>query len=150
MANIGERIKQVRKDAKLSQVDFAKTLEVTQGFLSGLEKGRYQPTAEFLIRVTTIYQVDANWLLSEEDNNVGSEKSVTQIANKNGAIQVGGKVHIGGDSNIQIGNRSARGPKISSKSTNQKDLVTIDKVIEVLEDYVAPKVIQEIRTRLTD
>ena len=64
MTDIGERIKQIRKEAKLSQHDFAQSIEVSQGFLSNIEKGRHQATVELLIRITNTYEVDANWLLS--------------------------------------------------------------------------------------
>jgi transcriptional regulator with XRE-family HTH domain len=64
MTTIGERIKKLRKDAGLSQVKFCAALEVTQSFLSGLEKGRYQPTVALLIRIANIYRPDANWLLT--------------------------------------------------------------------------------------
>lgn len=60
---IGHRIQLVRKNTGLSQVVFAKSLDLSQGFLSNLEKGRYQPTPEILIRITIIYHIDANWLL---------------------------------------------------------------------------------------
>lgn len=60
---IGHRIQLVRKNTGLSQVAFAKSLDLSQGFLSNLEKARYQPTPEILIRIASIYHVDANWLL---------------------------------------------------------------------------------------
>lgn len=68
MTNIGDRIKKSRKDAGLSQSDFAASIGVTQGFLSGLEKGRYQPTADTLICIANIYQVDAAWLLTGKES----------------------------------------------------------------------------------
>lgn len=64
--NIGERIQLVRKSTGLSQVKFAESLELSQGFLSNLEKGRYQPTPEILIRITSKYRINANWLLVGE------------------------------------------------------------------------------------
>lgn len=75
MANIGERIKKIRKEAGLSQVDFAESIDVTQGFLSGLEKGRYQPTADTLICITNIYKIDATWLLTGEEKTIVAEES---------------------------------------------------------------------------
>lgn len=68
MTTIGERIKKLRKDAGLSQAKFSTTLGLTQSFLSGLEKGRYQPTVTLLIRVANIYKPDALWLLTGESS----------------------------------------------------------------------------------
>lgn len=68
MTTIGERIKKLRKDAGLSQVKFSAALGLTQSFLSGLEKGRYQPTVALLIRVANIYKPDAHWLLTGESS----------------------------------------------------------------------------------
>lgn len=75
MTTIGERIKKLRKDAGLSQVKFCAALEVTQSFLSGLEKGRYQPTVALLIRIANIYQPDVNWLLT----GVGSANEAPKV-----------------------------------------------------------------------
>ena len=62
--DIGGRIRDTRKRAGLSQVDFAASLAITQGFLSAVETGKNQPTAELLTRLANIYQADINWLLT--------------------------------------------------------------------------------------
>lgn len=64
MANIGDRIRFVRKNKGFSQIEFSSQLEITQSFLSGLERGRYQPTTDVLSRLANIYGVDINWLLT--------------------------------------------------------------------------------------
>lgn len=74
MTTIGERIKKLRKDAGLSQAKFSTTLGLTQSFLSGLEKGRYQPTVALLIRVANIYKPDAHWLLTGEGSTSEAHK----------------------------------------------------------------------------
>lgn len=74
MTTIGERIKKLRKDAGFSQAKFSTTLGLTQSFLSGLEKGRYQPTVALLIRVANIYKPDAHWLLTGESSTSEAHK----------------------------------------------------------------------------
>lgn len=74
MDDIGGRIRETRKSARLSQVDFATSLAITQSFLSAVETGKNQPTAELLTRLANIYNTDINWLLT------GKGKGLTQRA----------------------------------------------------------------------
>lgn len=75
----------VRKTNGLSQVDFASSLGITQGFLSGLETGRNQPTADMLTRMANIYQTNINWLLTGEEN-TGAGAAENAISDEDPAI----------------------------------------------------------------
>jgi len=81
--NIGERIKLIRKNKGLSQKDFAKKLNLTQGFLSNIEKGRHNPTAEVLNRIANTCDINGHWLLTGEGNMFKEEGSVlgTRVTN---------------------------------------------------------------------
>jgi transcriptional regulator with XRE-family HTH domain len=57
-------VRTVREKKKLSQIDFAKKLGVSQGFLSKIENGESQITMELAKKLHKEYKVPANKLLS--------------------------------------------------------------------------------------
>lgn len=60
------RIKQIRNAQNLTQQAFAKSLGIAQGFLSELEKGKYEPTQTILMAICYLYQINIDWLLTGE------------------------------------------------------------------------------------
>lgn len=66
MERIGHRIKQLRKSAKLSQVEFARRLSVTQSSISRYESLAGEPDTAFLAKLCERFHVNLNWLLTGE------------------------------------------------------------------------------------
>ena len=64
---IGERIKIVRKSNKMSQVEFAESLNVTKQAVSNWENNNVQPSADVIRTVALKYQVSADFLLELDD-----------------------------------------------------------------------------------
>lgn len=93
MSDIGEKIKDVRKKAGRSQVEFAASLEITQGFLSAIENGKNQPTAEFLTRMANIYQTDINWLLTGKESAPQIQKDIPTTKAES-AIETASNAHF--------------------------------------------------------
>jgi transcriptional regulator with XRE-family HTH domain len=73
MSGIGYRIKCIRKENNLNQVQFAKSIGISQGNLSEIEMGNTNPSAETLISIRTQYNVNLNWLLT----GLNSEDGIT-------------------------------------------------------------------------
>jgi len=63
---ISKRLKDVRKQLKLSQAQMADILGVSQGFYAGMESGRYTIKIEYIICITNKYDIDTNWFLTGE------------------------------------------------------------------------------------
>ena len=63
MKNIGERIKEIRKENGLSQQAFGKVLAVSQDTVSLWENGKSLPTAEFLIAMAQTFPVSVDYIL---------------------------------------------------------------------------------------
>lgn len=61
--NIGERIKEVRKEMKMSQVEFSKILGITQDKLSKYENEKIKPPIKVLLEISRNFNVSLNWLL---------------------------------------------------------------------------------------
>lgn len=61
-----EHIKHQREELKLSQSEVAKQLSVTRQTISNWENGKSYPSMEMLIKVSEVYQVSIDSLLSED------------------------------------------------------------------------------------
>lgn len=65
----GERLSDYRRDQKLTQDDLAEMLDVTEGFVSKLERGRKQPSGALAARIEGIAGIPAaDWFSVDEDN----------------------------------------------------------------------------------
>ena len=64
---IGNRIKEIRVDNKLSQLAFGKILSVSQDTVSLWENGKSVPTAELLIEIATKFDVSVDYILCLKD-----------------------------------------------------------------------------------
>jgi SOS-response transcriptional repressor LexA len=53
--SIGEQIKRVRRDHKLTQKQFSASLGIAQGFLCAIERGRKKPSTTLLIAIQHLY-----------------------------------------------------------------------------------------------
>ncbi|MBO2946180.1 helix-turn-helix transcriptional regulator [Paenibacillus sp. F411] len=69
--DIVHKIKCIRKENNLNQVQFAKSIGISQGNLSEIEMGNSNPSAETLISIRTQYNVNLNWLLTGVDTDDG-------------------------------------------------------------------------------
>ena len=63
---MNSRFKQIRKEAKLSQIDFAKRLDVSQNYIYLLEAGKNPVTDKMVKEVCREFHVDENWLRTGE------------------------------------------------------------------------------------
>jgi len=61
---IHERFKKIRKNLGLSQSELAEILEVKQGVLSDIERGRIEPSKNIVVKLIENFDIDANWLLT--------------------------------------------------------------------------------------
>ncbi len=62
--SISKRIKQLRAEKKLSQVQLSKQLEVSQASVSQYENGTRSPDSSFLTKLCERYEINLNWLLT--------------------------------------------------------------------------------------
>ncbi len=66
MNNIGERIKNLRKRKNLNQNEFSKTIGISQGALSDIEKNKSKPSVDTIIAISKHFNISTNWLLTGE------------------------------------------------------------------------------------
>ncbi len=60
---IAKRIKEIRKDAGLSQAKFGEKIFVSQDTVSLWEQGKSLPTTEFVIAIAKTFKVSADYIL---------------------------------------------------------------------------------------
>src|SRR5260221_9910074 len=63
MSALTERIQQRRKQLRMSQIDLAESLDMSQTQVSRYELGQNSPTAEVLINLSRVLDVRVEWLL---------------------------------------------------------------------------------------
>lgn len=67
MTNIGNRIKEIRVENKLTQKQMGAILSVSQDTVSLWETGKSLPTAEFLISMAKNFNVTVDYILCLTD-----------------------------------------------------------------------------------
>lgn len=64
---LNERIRKLRLERNLSQVDLAKKLNVTKQSVSNWENDNIQPSIEMLVKLAEAFSVSTDYLLGLED-----------------------------------------------------------------------------------
>ena len=67
MLEIGKRIKEIRRENKLSQKELGELLSVSQDTVSLWETGKSVPTAEFLIELSIRFEISVDYILCLKD-----------------------------------------------------------------------------------
>lgn len=67
MPKFSERLKQLRTDAGLSQMDFAKLIKLSKSSVNMYERGEREPSLETLERIADYFNVDMDYLLGKSD-----------------------------------------------------------------------------------
>jgi len=65
---VGARLKAIRKKLKLSQKEFAASLDISASYLSEIESGKTKPGFNFTVLIYEKYNVNPGWLLVNEDD----------------------------------------------------------------------------------
>ena len=63
---LNERIKQLRTDRGLSQVELAQKLGVSKQSVSNWENDNIQPSIEMLLKISHVFSVSTDFLLGED------------------------------------------------------------------------------------
>lgn len=83
MLTIGEKIKNIRKSNNLTQIEFAKSLGISQTHISKIEKNIEVPSNQLLTFISYRYCVNIDWLNNKSDEQtleLGAERE--QYINK--------------------------------------------------------------------
>ena len=62
LIDLGQRLKNVRKELLKTQKEMAETLGIAPNYLSEIEGGKTNPGAEFFLRLTALFNVNIGYL----------------------------------------------------------------------------------------
>ncbi|WP_126990601.1 helix-turn-helix domain-containing protein [Candidatus Kurthia intestinigallinarum] len=65
---LGDRLKKLRKEKKLTQQDLASKINVTHVSISGYESGRRSPDTDTLQKLADYFEVSTDYLLGRSDS----------------------------------------------------------------------------------
>ncbi|HCC37015.1 MAG TPA: hypothetical protein DEQ14_05080 [Treponema sp.] len=91
MSDICQRLTSIRETLGLNQSNFASELNIKRPTLAGYEKGTFPPSAEYLLKIREIYDVNIDWLLTGEGTpflKEGIETAVSLLPSKHGKIPI--------------------------------------------------------------
>ena len=69
MIDLGSKLKNLRENSKLLQIDVAKALQISNRTLSDYERNRSEPDIDMLKKLTVFYNVSIDSLLNELKQN---------------------------------------------------------------------------------
>ncbi len=71
---LGERIRLLRRRSEMTQGELAKRLEISQSAVGMYEQGRREPPYNLLIKISKLFNVKLDWLLSD-----GTEQETREL-----------------------------------------------------------------------
>lgn len=70
---IGERIKHLREESKITQAELAKEIGVSPGNVGDWERGRAKPGFDASLALSRFFQISVDWLMTGEDTSYHKE-----------------------------------------------------------------------------
>lgn len=73
---IGLRIKELRKENKLTQLEFSSKISIDNSQLSKIEQGKLMPTLNQLVEISSIFDISLDYLINNKKQNYSSEEKI--------------------------------------------------------------------------
>lgn len=81
--NFGERVVEAREKLGYGQAEFATKIELAAQSLSRYEKNKVKPSVDFITKLTDLFSINANWLLTGQGEILlQDEKKTTVLQDK--------------------------------------------------------------------
>ena len=127
MEIIGLKIKELRKDRKLTQIEFSSKIGIDNSQLSKIEQGKLMPTLSQLLEISSIFKVSLDWLTGKEN-----KKPINQ--------------NLNGDDNIMIGgNNSGQVALLQQENSFLKEKITLLEANKILQAKEIKRLEEEIK-----
>ncbi len=108
LPTVGRRIKEIRLNKGLTQKEFADSLGLVQGFLSGIEREKKTPSDTLLIALCNLYEINPSWLASGEGEMYRTQRRAGQLPSAPGGEGIPVLERIGTDFPRQVGEDEIR------------------------------------------
>lgn len=86
MKTIGERIKELREDKGINQLELSKILNVHKGSVSNWENNKRTPDAEMLTKIANFFNCSVDYLLGNTD--IKNKLSTSKLFSGTGCLEV--------------------------------------------------------------
>jgi len=107
--SVGRRIKEIRLVRGLTQKEFANSLGIVQGFLSGIEREKKTPSDTLLIALCNLYEINETWLVTGEGEMYRASRRDTQAPSSPVGEGIPVLARIGAEFPRRIGEDEIRG-----------------------------------------
>ena len=67
---IAKAIQEARKKRKMTQSDLAKEVDLSRTYISDIERSRYQPSFNTMIKLAKVLDLDLNYLIKNDGNTI--------------------------------------------------------------------------------
>lgn len=93
--DIAKKITKIRLENNMNQREFSSQMNISQGYLSKIEKGIIGLSEDFLLRLREVFKVDINWLLTGMGESYIKEKNeeTSILAENSNVINIQGSSH---------------------------------------------------------
>lgn len=71
---IGINIKKARKDKRLTQKELSEKVDISRNYISDIECGRYIPSVEKLLLISTVLEIDLNIFKNDGNTSIQFEE----------------------------------------------------------------------------
>lgn len=115
---LGYRLRELRKENKMSQSDLGKLLGVTKVSVSGYEKGTRVPSLDVLNGILDVFAVSADYLLGRELNVVCEDNPLINISLSTSDIEIIREIR----NNPALFNSIANNPKRFFSTINKNNI----------------------------
>jgi len=88
------RLKEIRTDLKLTQKDFAYSLDLAHAKIRDIEAGKAKITIEIATRIEDKFKINLRWLLTGRGDKYLNDCNGISVNNQNGNVAVNGKITI--------------------------------------------------------
>lgn len=76
MATLGQRLKELRLEKRLTQADIGKMLNVSNVSVSGYESGTREPDSSSIAKLADFYEVSTDYLMGVTNNRQPQSKTI--------------------------------------------------------------------------
>ena len=115
---LGYRLKQLRKENRMSQADLGKILGVSKVSISGYENGTRLPSLHILNGILDVFGVSADYLMGRELEVVCEDDEMVRMSLSTSDIEIIREIR----SNSELFNSVASNPKRFFSMINKKNI----------------------------
>lgn len=81
MNGYGKKLKEIRENKKLSQLELSKKIDITQSSIARYELEQTEPKLSDIIKICTFFEITADYFIGLEDETGAKKQNINQVFN---------------------------------------------------------------------